>query len=314
MQYVILAGGFATRLWPLTEKRAKPLLLVAGKTILAHILEQIPIEDSVLLLTNKRFEQDFKDELEHLGRTDHTQIFCEDAEGEGEKLGAVKALSMALRHYSVKEGVCVVAGDNILPQLSLKDLSCLDNEAKLAVREVESLHEARRFGVVELEDDRVLSFEEKPEHPKSKLVSTGFMAFGKDLIPLVHKCGEEMPDSLGSIFTEFLCHDKNVFAQIVGGEWFDVGSFETYLEAHKSLQERDLLVGEGGFEKKNVFSGKVYIGEGARVENCRLHDTVVYPGAVLKNCHIACSVIDHDVILEKVDLSQKLVRSGTKIN
>lgn len=313
MQYVILAGGFATRLWPLTEKRAKPLLLVAGKTILAHIFSQIPETASVLLLTNRRFEEDFKEELKHLGRQKHTKIFCEDAEGDGQKLGAVKALSMALRHYNVQEGVCVLAGDNLLPQLSLKDLDCEPNQARLAVREVESFHEARRFGVVELEGQKVVSFLEKPEEPISKMVSTGFMAFGQNLIDLVHKCAEEKPDSLGSIFTEFLCHDKEVLAQVVAGEWFDVGSFETYLEAHVALQDRPLVKSKGVKESRNTFSGKVFLGEGAIVENCRLHDTVVYPGVVLKDCHIARSVVDKDVCLEKVDLSQKLVRSGTVV-
>lgn len=313
MQYVILAGGFATRLWPLTEKRAKPLLLIAGQTILAHIFDQIPETASVLLLTNRRFEADFKTELEKLGREKHTHIFCEDAEGDGQKLGAVKALSMALSYYKVQEGVCVLAGDNLLPELSLQDLNCTDNQAKLAVREVENFQDARRFGVVEMKGERVSSFIEKPEQPVSKIVSTGFMAFGKNLIDLVHTCAQEQPDSLGSIFTEFLCHDKEVLAQVVAGEWFDVGSFETYLDAHRALQKRNLVQAEGVEESGNVFSGKVYLGEGVRVENCRLHDTVVYPGTVLKDCHIACSVVDTDVYLEKVDLSQKLVRSGTVV-
>lgn len=313
MQYVILAGGFATRLWPLTEKRAKPLLLIAGKTILAHIFDQIPESSSVLLLTNRRFAEDFKEELQKIGRENHTHIFCEDAEGDGQKLGAVKALSMALRHYAVQEGVCVVAGDNLLPKLSLKDLDCSSDQARLAVREVENFHEARRFGVVEMKGERVSSFIEKPENPVSKIVSTGFMSFGEKLIDLVHTCAEQNPDSLGSIFTQFLCHDKEVLARVVAGEWFDVGSFETYLDAHRALQEPNLIQARDVEASGNVFSGKVYLGEGVRVENCRLHDTVVYPGTVLKDCHIACSVVDTDVFLEKVDLSQKLVRSGTVV-
>ena len=311
MQYVILAGGFATRLWPLTEKRAKPLLLVSGKTILASIYKKVPEGASVLLLTNKRFEEDFKEELIALKRDAQTRIFCEDSFSDNEKLGAVKALSMALQHYKVEESVCVIAGDNILPELIFEDLSCHDDEARLAVREVKTLQEARQFGVIEQEGERVLSFVEKPEKPASKMVSTGFMAFGKNLIPLVHACGDTNPDSLGSIFTEFLCHDKEVIALPVAGEWFDVGSFETYIEAHKALQKKDVLLGEGVVHKKNIFSGKVFIGKGAVIENCRLHDTLVYPGVTLKNCHVSRSVIDHSTELEKVDLSQKLIRSGT---
>ena len=326
MKFFILAGGFATRLWPLTEKRAKPLLLLDGKTILAHILDKIPVSGEVFLLTNKAFEEDFRAEMKKCGRKNF-QIFCEDAHSDQQKLGAVKAVSLAVKEFKIDENIFVFAGDNILPELSVERLQCEENEAGLAVREVETLDEARKFGVVEGEKKKeerrekiegdllsITGFEEKPEHPKSRLVSTGFLSIGRELLPILHQTAEKSPDGLGNIFVEFLSHGKKVFGVPTAGDWFDVGSFETYLEAHRALQKKDLSLGKKVFQKGNVFSGKVFLGDDCRIENCQITDSIVYPACRLKNCHISQSVIDGNCDLSGLDLSRKLVRRGTKIN
>ena len=332
MKALILAGGFATRLWPLCENRAKPLLLLNGKTILAHILEKIPTDMEAILLTNSKFLADFQTELKKLGR-EKVEIFCEDAFADGQKLGALGALSAVSREKNINETILVFAGDNILPELKVEQLFCADNEAKIAAREVSSLHEARKFGVLEIENGRVINFAEKPAQPTSKTVSTGFMAIGKDLLPILHDFAKKSPDALGGIFPELLSQGKAVFADIVAGDWFDIGSFETYLEAHQQLQKEDLLdsreisksreilnkphpnpllEGEGIIRKNNHYSGKVFIGENCVIEDCKLHNVIVYPNTILKNCHISHSVIDENCHLEGLDLNRKLIRAGMK--
>lgn len=410
MKVIILAGGFATRLWPLTERRAKPLLLLDGKTILAHILEKIPERVETILLTNKKFKEDFTQELSQLGRS-MVKVFCEDAHSDKEKLGALGAVSMAINHYKIEDNILVVAGDNMLPELKIEQLFCAKNEAITAVRQVKDVYEARRFGVVGVEsqmkkdftdsadflesrsqepgklevdsekfkmdsvpfdkgdgsflqkkidvkegqpvrrssknDDyksvgggvfdtdlskavrqKVISFDEKPEHPKSTLVSTGFFGIGKDLLPILHDFASRTPDNLGGVFSEFLAQGEDVYAVEVGGEWFDVGSFETYLEAHVKLQSQSvkapLIKGGGGLVPKtrsnnksrhdqNTYSGKVFIGDGAIVENCQITDSIIYPGVRLKNCIISQSVIDEGCDFEGLDLNRKLVRRGTRL-
>jgi glucose-1-phosphate thymidylyltransferase len=312
MKALILAGGFATRLWPLTEKRAKPLLLLNGKTILAHILDKIPENIETYLLTNSAFEADFKKELE-VRKRKNVHIFCEDAHSDGEKLGALRAISVALKECKIKENVLIFAGDNVLPELDIKDLVCSKDEARIAVRQVADLHEAQKFGVVELQKEKVIGFEEKPSRPKSTLVSTGFMSFGKNILPILHEYAQKSPDALGGIFPELLAQKKTVLATQVGGEWFDVGSFETYLSAHKALQSEPLRTGRNGDHWNNKYSGKVYLGDNTVVKNCRLSDVIVYPGAKLENCHISQCVIDENCDLHNLDLNQKLVRRGTKV-
>ncbi len=311
MKILILAGGFATRLWPLSEKHAKPLLLLAGKTILAHLLERIPVDDDVTLLTNKKFEKAFRSELKNLKR-ENIKIFCEDAHSDGEKLGALGAISVACRELNIDDDLLILAGDNLLPELKISDLKCSSDAARIAVREVESEDEAQKFGVVELEGERVMGFEEKPSHPKSKMVSTGFLALGKDTLPVLHEYAKKAPDALGGIFPELLRRGILVSAAKVGGEWFDIGSFETYLGAHRALQEESVVYGKNVQESGCEFSGRVFIGDDSVVENCQLHDVIVYPGAILRDCHISTSVIDEKCDLKGLDLSQKLVRAGVR--
>ncbi len=311
MKILILAGGFATRLWPLSEKHAKPLLLLAGKTILAHLLDRIPVEAEVSLLTNKKFEADFRAELDKLGR-DSVEIFCEDAHSDGEKLGALGAISVACRELKIDDDLLVLAGDNLLPELKVSDLDCSSDSARIAVRQVASKDEARQFGVVELDGEKVVGFEEKPSAPRSTFVSTGFLALGKNTLPILHEYAKKAPDALGGIFPELLRQGVEVTGARVGGEWFDIGSFETYLGAHRALQEKNIVQGENVFEENNVFSGKVFLGDDTEVVDCQLHDVIVYPGAKLRDCIISNSVIDQNCDLEGLDLSQKLVRNGVE--
>lgn len=315
MKAFILAGGFATRLWPLTEHRAKPMLLVDGKPILAHILEQIPESIEVFLLTNSRFEKDFQ---RFLNSTNYkAKIFCEDAYCDTNKLGALAAVSAAVEHFKINDDLLVLAGDNLLPNLKIEDLFPAEDSVCLAIKTVPSLEDARAFGVVEIDSNlvnglqKVKTFNEKPEIPVSRYVSTGFMGIGKALLPGLRRFAKKSPDALGAVITDFLARNIEVKASVVEGDWFDVGSYEAYLGAHKALQKRDILLEPGAEMEGCQCQGKVYIGAGARVKNSVLIDAVIYPNTVLEDCHITQSVIDEDCSFRGVDLSRKLIRQGT---
>lgn len=313
MKVLILAGGFATRLWPLSERHAKPLLLLGGRTILAHILEKIPTQTETILLTNQKFESGFRQELKQLGR-EKVQIFCEDSHSDGEKLGALGAIAAAIKELKIDEDILIFAGDNLLPSLRIEQLFCDKREAKIAVREVATLHEARKFGVVKMQENIVKNFEEKPTAPRSKIISTGFMMIGRTLLPILCEFAKKHPDALGGIFPELLKRGIRVTAEKIPGEWFDVGSFETYLQAHRALQKKPLVIAKNASEKKNRFSGKVFIGDGSTVENCQITDSVVYPHTVLRDCVISQTIIDENCNLTGLDLNQKLVRAGTRLH
>jgi len=318
MKAFILAGGFATRLWPLTEKRAKPMLMIDGKPILQHILDQIPKEVETYLLTNSQFEASFKDYLAGQDRTIH--IFCEDTHCDAEKLGALAAVATAIEHYEIEDDVLVLAGDNLLPALDINHLFPPSNEARLAVQRVPDLESARAFGVVEFKAEtperisKVSSFIEKPSQPKSKYVSTGFMGIGAELLSTLRDYSKKSPDALGAVITEFLQQNFSVSGFEVPGDWFDVGSYEAYLAAHKTLQKEPCKIHPSAEVTNCQFKGKVYIAAGAKVKDSVLVDTVIYPQTHLKDCHISQSIVDENCDFNGVDLSRKLVRQGTTIN
>ncbi len=317
MKAFILAGGFATRLWPLTENRAKPMLLVDKEPILFHILEQIPAEVEVYLLTNSQFEPDFKKFLATQNRNVH--IFCEDTHCDAEKLGALAAVATAIEHYKIEDDLLLLAGDNLLPSLDMASLCPGKDEARLAVKEVPTLDEARSFGVVEFETtphktlNRIKHFVEKPEQPPSTYVSTGFMGIGRELLPTLITFAKESPDALGAIITEILRLNYAVYGRIVEGDWFDVGSYEAYLSAHKTLQQESVYIAPTAQVENCTFEGKVFIGHNAEVKNSVLIDTVVYPETKILNSHISQSVIDSYCVFDGVDLSRKLIRQKTQV-
>ena len=190
-------------------------------------------------------------------------------------------------------------------------------------KEAEGLSNKTPFGFPLVKGDKqqklpVLNFEEKPDKPKSKLVSTGFMSFGRKLLPLILDYAQESPDALGGIFPYLLASNFQlpnsivISAVLVPGDWFDVGSFETYLDAHRVLQKQANLVGNNVHQSENVLSGKVFIGQDSVIKNSTLHDVIIYPGCRIENCHISHSVIDTGCRLAGLDLNQKLVRGGTE--
>lgn len=333
MKVLILAGGFATRLWPLTEHRAKPLLLLGGQTILGRILgqvlggvEQEVREEDVIILTNKKFEQEFGAELQKLGY-DGVKIYIEDAESDGEKKGALGAVWDCIEHYGIDENISILAGDNVIPEFSIRQLSCSEDEAKILVKDIGDLYQAKKFGVVEVNEEmRVVGFEEKPSEPKSTLVSTGFVGLGKGCFPVLEDFVKHSPDNLGGLFAAILSSTQvhqytslQVLAEEVQGDWFDVGSFETYLEAHRKLNEKlpsdqaTKLSNINSETSSNMFSGAVFVGDGCEVQDCTLIDCIIYPGTRLHDCRLANCAIDSDCDLEGVDLCGKLVRKGTRL-
>jgi len=314
MKILILAGGFATRLWPITEKRAKPLLQINNQTILNNLLGKISRENSVVILTNSLFLKDFEKEILKFSDKLKIDIFCEDAIGNQGKMGALKAVSMTIKELEINEDIQIWAGDNLLSELGDEKLFPGKNEAIIATTQVDKIEDACHFGVIKLDKNdgnKIIDFVEKPAQPQSKIISTGFFGISKELIPFIHQAAEKHADNLGELIT-FLLKEKVVIKNwLTTKNWFDVGSFETYLSAHRTLQKEKVLLGKNAIMKNCSFRGKVMVGENCRLENCHLMDTIIYPNNKMKNCQISHSVIDENCRLENLDLNQKMIRAGT---
>lgn len=242
---VILAGGFARRLLPLTENTPKPLLPVGGRPILSYTIEKLRRVGGLgrcYLTTNKKFERNFREFMEReCGGLDF-ELFVEDAEREGEKLGSVGALAHLFSKKEPGDSTLVVAGDNLF-DLELSEL--VEHHRRVgtsvvAVYDIGSYERASLYGVVSLDRaGRILSLLEKPPEPPSTLVSTACYVFDADALRLLQTYIDEgNPCDAAGHFVAWLCRRRPVYGFVFSGMWFDIGSPESYAEADRIMRER----------------------------------------------------------------------------
>jgi glucose-1-phosphate thymidylyltransferase len=164
---LILAGGFATRLYPLTLDRAKALLPYRGRPVISHILGRIPDELDVIVSTNRKFEADFRKWQQTAGRP--VEICTEEAEKDEHKLGAVGAIDFWIKNKNIDDDLMIIAADNYF-EFDLAEMISGYNHtnAMVAVYEVGDrsraceIGRACQVGLVTLEGTRIVRFDEKP--------------------------------------------------------------------------------------------------------------------------------------------------------
>jgi glucose-1-phosphate thymidylyltransferase len=318
MEAVVLAGGYATRLWPVTRHRAKPLLPLAGEPIVDRILrplEDEPRVETVYVSTNERFADDFRDHLDERGY-EKTRLVVEPTREEDEKLGTVGALAELVDSEEVDDDLLVVAGDNLFSFEVSEFVDYFEEISTpcLAAYDVGSREKATEYGIVDIEDDIVVGFEEKPDDPPSSLVSIACYAFPARSLGTLDEylAGEGNPDAPG-YFVEWLHEREDVRAFTFDGSWFDVGTPDSYLDANAHLLDGS-LVEEGANVEGTQVGEDVYVMEGASVVDSSLERTVVFDDAKVQNCTLRDSVVDSESRVENVDLNGALVGAHTRLN
>ncbi len=239
MKCLILAAGYATRLYPLTEHFPKPLLDIGGKTILDWLVDDIETGGTVeeyIVITNHKFARHF----EQWARTKAVKITVVDdgTESNETRLGAVRDIGYAIKKLKLDDEMLVIAGDNVL-DFSLTRLIVYAQQKKTScvMRYYEaSEKKLTRSGVVEIDDnDRILSMEEKPAEPKSHWCCPPFYFYTKEDARLVNvgidsgSCGIDAPGS----FIAWLCRHSTVHAMEMPGRRYDIGTPESYETVQK---------------------------------------------------------------------------------
>jgi glucose-1-phosphate thymidylyltransferase len=233
VKLVVLAAGYATRLYPLTRDRPKALLEVAGKAMLEHVLDALdPIGfDGTYLVTNARFAGHFRKWAE--GRD--VTVVDDGTIDDETRLGAIGDLDFVLRGEEVDDDLVVVAGDNLFSE-RLGDFGrfCREKNAPvLAVYDVGSLEKIREYNAIEVDEDgRITFFEEKPEHPRSTITGIALYFYPRSQLPLIRQYIAEgnNPDQPGRL-VEWLYPRTPVYTWRVPGRWYDIGAEETLREA-----------------------------------------------------------------------------------
>lgn len=219
----ILAGGFGTRLYPLTIRRAKSLLEYESKPLLTHIVHKIPKSIPVLIATNKKFEHEFTLWKKTIDR--EIEICYEDVCDDSHKKGAVGALQFWIVNMHIDQDLLVIAGDNYFDFNIVDFIAAYDGKrALVAVHDIGDLRKAAQFGVVLLEGDKIIQFEEKPAIPKSTLIATAIYILPRRLFSILTAfCAKGRRDNLGD-FISYLVDVDEVKAYVFTQPWFDIGN------------------------------------------------------------------------------------------
>jgi len=246
MKALILAAGYATRLYPLTRSTPKALLMIGDKTMLDHLVTEIATLDDmtdVHLVTNHRFIGQFETwaEAARARYPDLTFHLWDDGTTSNEdRLGAVGDIQFVIERAKLDDDLLIAASDNFFT-FPLRDFAAdfkrtgCDTLLTAHLSDIETL---RRFGVATLsEDNRVLALVEKPQNPPSDIGVYALYLYRRDTLPLFQKYLDEgnSPDAPGH-FPEWLCTRKDVRAYLFKGECVDIGSPEAYYDVNARYQ------------------------------------------------------------------------------
>jgi glucose-1-phosphate thymidylyltransferase len=194
--------------------------------------------DKIIISTNEKFGENFKQWLSEYKSTKDISLVIEPTLSEKDKLGSVGALGYLIREKNIDEELMIIGGDNLF-EFDLRDLINFHREKKgnvVALYDLKSIQKSRSYGVAKVNEEmRIIDFVEKPENPPSTLVSTACYMLSPEGVRSVTTYLDkgENPDAIG-FFIKWLIKRESVFGFVFSGRWFDIGSLE-------SLKEADLI-------------------------------------------------------------------------
>lgn len=237
MKVIILAAGYATRLYPRTKNFPKPLLEVNRKPIIEYLIEKvelIPAASKVIVVTNARFADIFRRWAKKLDTHLPIEVLNDGTRTPEQRLGAVGDMSLAFRKESYKGDFLVLGGDNFFQDpldAFIASARRRKNAATIGVFDIKCRKEASRFGVVKLDArHRVVDFTEKPSAPRSSLIAMCLYYFPQQAIGRIRDYladGRNSSDAAGA-YIKWLARTSTVYGYRFGHLWVDIGNKQTY--------------------------------------------------------------------------------------
>lgn len=241
MKCLVLAAGYATRLYPLTENFPKPLLMVGKKNILDWLLDDLNEADEIdefIVVSNHKFVEHFNNWAKN---KEYKITVVDDGTSTNEtRLGAVKDIQYAIDKLHIDDDMMVLAGDNVL-DFSLKTFLkyCLEKKTSCVMRYFEEdINTLPKRGILEFDSNElVISMEEKPKNPKTQWCCPPFYFYTKEDLKMIDQalldgCGYDAPGS----YISWLIKRKPVHAMIMPGSRYDIGNLESYEKVKKTYK------------------------------------------------------------------------------
>lgn len=244
MKAVILCAGYATRLYPLTKDKPKPLLSVGDKPIIDHILlkiEEMDGVDEVFVVTNSKFYTHFTEWASKTKSSKKLTVVDDGTSSNDDRLGSLGDIHLVVHKQQVKDDILIIAGDNLF-ELCLNDMHQLfkaENKTVIALYDVKGKELAKQYGIVEInERNKLVHFVEKPENPPSTLASTGIYMIPKDDVTLLEQYIHDghSTDKIGSFF-EWLHNKEDVYCFVSDRKWYDIGTIDQLKKADAEYKD-----------------------------------------------------------------------------
>src|SRR5881296_2347556 len=245
MNALILAAGYATRLYPLTLNKAKPLLVVGGKPIIEWLVDNlagIPDLETIYIVTNDKFAADFQAWSQSYQKC-HPEfkfkIINDGSTSDDDKLGAIGDINfVATRENLTQDSLLVIAGDNLFTESLVNFVDCArGTDATVAVYDVGDAEAIKKYGNITVDAEGIITrFEEKPKKPQGTLAAIAIYYYSPAVLSLLttYLAAGNNPDQPGR-FVQWLYTRKPVKTFQIEGKWLDIGSKETLEKADKIL-------------------------------------------------------------------------------
>ena len=241
----ILAGGYATRLYPLTKNEPKALLPVKGKSIMGYLLEDlqtIPEIKKIVIVSNEKFKGNFECWVKEHTINCPVEVYSNGSKCPEDSPGAVGCIVTLMEDYKVQEDVMIVASDNLL-DFSLKTFVDIQKEKGGSWVMWHAEMEEKRLqktGVAQIEGERILRMEEKPEKPFATCAIPPFYIYSRDVVDEItaavqNGCKKDSPGNL----LEWLSKRHTIHAMEMPGKRYDIGSLENYYKIQEIWRENE---------------------------------------------------------------------------
>ncbi len=243
MKALILAAGYATRLYPLTKEYPKPLLKVGKKPIIDYIIDKLEVLgdiDEIFVVTNSKFMPQFKEWRSNLHSKKRITLVDDLTKSLDDRRGAIGDMNFVINKKRLKDDLMVIGGDNLLGTDLKEFFSFVEGNPSpvIGAYNIKDKGAARKYGVVKLgKENRVIDFKEKPKQPKSALIAMCLYYFPKEKLRLIKeylnkKAGKQ--DATG-FYIDWLRKRVPVYGFVFQGYWYDIGDHKFYREARLRL-------------------------------------------------------------------------------
>lgn len=240
MQAIILAGGYGTRLYPLTIDAPKPMIQVGGRPMIEYLVEKLQkiaeIRD-IFIVSNNKFSHVFEEWLEKSPYR-NIRIINDGTMSNEDRLGSIGDIRYVLQHADINDDVIILGGDNLIEddfQDLFKNFHKKGNTVGLY--DVEDLEYVKQLSNPLLDEDRrITAFIEKPAQPTSSLIGTLVYLLKRESLRYIDEVVQSGQTDRAGDFIAYLCQREAVYGHVLQGKWFDIGTMEQLQKAEEWIQ------------------------------------------------------------------------------